>query len=123
MRVYLAAFAAMGFVAEGDVALLLAVTMLFGVMTGAGNVVGPSLKADVIGRRVSHGSVSVVVDFDPKAITYARGQWDTLVVFLDDGRAPPHNNTSERLLRAPAAGCHNHLTSRAAHAPQRRPRR
>jgi transposase len=39
-----------------------------------------------------------------KAITYARRQWDTLVVFLNDGRAPPHNNTSERLLRGPV-GC------------------
>ena len=39
-----------------------------------------------------------------KAITYARGQWDTLLVFLKDGSAPPHNNTSERLLRGPV-GC------------------
>lgn len=44
-----------------------------------------------------------------KAITYARGQWDTLVVFLDDGRAPPHNNTSERLLRGPVVGRKNWL--------------
>lgn len=35
-----------------------------------------------------------------KAITYARRRWDTLVVFLDDCTAPPHNNTSERLLRS-----------------------
>jgi len=28
----------------------------------------------------------------------------TLVVFLDDGTAPPHNNTSERLLRSPVVG-------------------
>jgi transposase len=44
-----------------------------------------------------------------KAITYARGQWGTLVVFLDDGRAPPHNNTSERLLRGPVVGRKNWL--------------
>lgn len=44
-----------------------------------------------------------------KAITYARGQWDTLVVFLDDGNAPPHNNTSERLLRGPVIGRKNWL--------------
>jgi transposase len=44
-----------------------------------------------------------------KAITYARGQWDTLVVFLTDGTAPPHNNTSERLLRGPVVGRKNWL--------------
>ena len=42
-----------------------------------------------------------------KAITYARRQWDTLVVFLDDGTAPPHNNTSERLHRTPVVGRKN----------------
>jgi hypothetical protein len=33
----------------------------------------------------------------------------TLVVFLDDGTAPPHNNTSERLLRSPVVGRKNWL--------------
>ena len=44
-----------------------------------------------------------------KAITYALNQWDTLVVFLSDGTAPPHNNTSERLLRKPVIGRKNWL--------------
>ena len=44
-----------------------------------------------------------------KAITYARRQWDTLVVFLDDGNIPVHNNTSERLLRGPVIGRKNWL--------------
>jgi transposase len=42
-----------------------------------------------------------------RAITYARRQWDTLVVFLNDGRAPPDNNASERLLRGPVVGRKN----------------
>ena len=44
-----------------------------------------------------------------KAITYALNQWSTLVVFLADGAAPPHNNTSERLLRKPVIGRKNWL--------------
>ena len=44
-----------------------------------------------------------------KAITYARNQWPTLVVFLDDGNVPVHNNTSERLLRGPVTGRKNWL--------------
>jgi len=44
-----------------------------------------------------------------KAITFALNQWDTLVVFLSDGTAPPHNNTSERLLRKPVIGRKNWL--------------
>ena len=43
------------------------------------------------------------------AITYVLNQWDTLVVFLSDGTAPPHNNTSERLLRKPVIGPKNWL--------------
>ena len=42
-----------------------------------------------------------------KAITYARNQWETLLVFLDDGNVPPHNNHSERLLRGPVTGRKN----------------
>ena len=42
-----------------------------------------------------------------KAITYARNQWETLIVFLDDGQVPAHNNTSERLLRGPVVGRKN----------------
>lgn len=44
-----------------------------------------------------------------KAITYTRNQWATLVVFLDDGAVPIHNNTSERLLRGPVVGRKNWL--------------
>ncbi len=44
-----------------------------------------------------------------KAITYARNQWPTLIVFLDDGLVPVHNNTSERLLRGPVTGRKNWL--------------
>jgi len=49
-----------------------------------------------------------------RAITYARRQWDTLVVFLEDGHAPPHNNTSERLLRSPVIGRKNWLFAGSA---------
>lgn len=41
-------FAGLAIVGEGDSALLAFGSMAFGVMAGAGNVVGPSLKADVI---------------------------------------------------------------------------
>jgi len=42
-----------------------------------------------------------------KAITYARNQWETLVVFLDNGEVPVHNNASERQLRSPVVGRKN----------------
>ncbi len=39
-----------------------------------------------------------------KAVTYARNQWDILVVLLVDGRVPVDNNASERQLRGPVVG-------------------
>jgi transposase len=42
-----------------------------------------------------------------KAITYARNQWETLVVFLVDGLVPVDNNASERHLRGPVVGRKN----------------
>ena len=42
-----------------------------------------------------------------KAVTYARNQWDTLVVFLERGQIPVHNNASERQLRGPVIGRKN----------------
>ncbi|MDP6369632.1 MAG: IS66 family transposase [Planctomycetota bacterium] len=44
-----------------------------------------------------------------KALTYARNQWETLVVFLIDGNVPVDNNASERHLRGPVVGRKNWL--------------
>jgi len=39
-----------------------------------------------------------------KAVGYMMGQWDSLVVFLDDGRVSPDNNWVERQMRPIAVG-------------------
>ncbi len=39
-----------------------------------------------------------------KAANYVLRQWDSLVVFIDDGAIPAHNNLSELLLRQPVVG-------------------
>jgi GPH family glycoside/pentoside/hexuronide:cation symporter len=41
-------FASIFFLGEGDLALLVVVTVCFGLLNGCGSVVGPSLKADVV---------------------------------------------------------------------------
>ena len=42
-----------------------------------------------------------------KAANYVLRQWHTLVVFIDDGDIPAHNNLSELLLRQPVVGRNN----------------
>lgn len=42
-----------------------------------------------------------------KAVGYVLRQWDTLVVFIDDGELPAHNNMAELLLRQPVVGRKN----------------
>lgn len=44
-----------------------------------------------------------------KAANYVLRQWDTLVVFIDNGDIPAHNNLSELLLRQPVVGRKNWL--------------
>ncbi len=40
---------------------------------------------------------------------YLKNQWPTLVVFLDDGRVPIHNNACENAIRPLAVGRRNWL--------------
>ena len=42
-----------------------------------------------------------------KAVGYVLRQWDTLVVFIDNGDLPAHNNMAELLLRQPVVGRKN----------------
>ena len=44
-----------------------------------------------------------------KAVSYTLNQWDHLVVFLDYGEVPAHNNAAERQLRQPVVGRKNWL--------------
>ena len=44
-----------------------------------------------------------------KAINYARKQWDSLVLYVDDGRVEIDNNAAERAIRPLALGRKNHL--------------
>ena len=44
-----------------------------------------------------------------KAAGYVLRQWDSLVVFIDTGDIPAHNNLSELLLRQPVVGRKNWL--------------
>ncbi len=44
-----------------------------------------------------------------KAANYVLRQWDTLVLFIDEGSVPAHNNMSELLLRQPVVGRKNWL--------------
>lgn len=44
-----------------------------------------------------------------KAINYARKQWDSLTLYLDDGRVEIDNNAAERAIRPLALGRKNHL--------------
>jgi len=48
LAVKAAVFACLGFVGRGDTVLIAALTLVFGAATGAGAVLGPSLKADVV---------------------------------------------------------------------------
>lgn len=44
-----------------------------------------------------------------KAINYARKQWESLILYLDDGRVEIDNNAAERAIRPLALGRKNHL--------------
>ena len=44
-----------------------------------------------------------------KAINYARKQWDSLTLYLNDGRVEIDNNAAERAIRPLALGRKNHL--------------
>jgi len=44
-----------------------------------------------------------------KAINYARKQWDSLMLYLNDGRVEIDNNAAERAMRPLALGRKNHL--------------
>lgn len=44
-----------------------------------------------------------------RAINYARKQWDSLTLYLDDGRVEIDNNAAERAIRPLALGRKNHL--------------
>ena len=44
-----------------------------------------------------------------KAINYARKQWDSLTLYLQDGRIEIDNNAAERAIRPLALGRKNHL--------------
>ena len=44
-----------------------------------------------------------------EALKYLKNQWPTLVVFLDDGRVPIHNNACENAIRPLAVGRRNWL--------------
>jgi transposase len=54
-----------------------------------------------------------------QAITYALGQWDSLQLFLHDGRLEIDNNLVENCIRPTAVGKKNWLFIGAAHAGQR----
>ena len=46
-----------------------------------------------------------------KAIAYALGQWDRVVIYLEDGRLCPDNNLAENAIRPFAVGRKNWLFS------------
>ena len=99
----LAAFAALGFVGEGQWGLLLVITLAFGVMTGAGNVIGPSLKADVIdwdegesGER-KEGAYFAAWNFAQKSAGGLSG-WLVGVVLAATGFVPNAEQSAEALL-------------------------
>ena len=103
VAVKIAAFAALWFVGDGQSLALVLVTIVFGVMTGAGNVVGPSLKADVIdwdeaesGER-KEGAYFAAWNFVQKAASGLSG-WLIGIVLAGSGFVPNVEQSGEAIM-------------------------
>lgn len=65
---------------------------------------------DIIRQRLETWSVELLPRSPVgQAVSYARGQWQALLRYLEDGRLPIDNNISERALRMAAVGRKNWL--------------